>query len=322
MNYMQSILFPRGIVSCFILVLQVFYPAECAGQKSSAVSGVDIALSAGPNVDEFNWSIAGFANDATYVNVLSELKWQYIKSHSLSLGVRYCLKGKVFLVATFQKAFIHSGIATDTDYQQQNRNDVVYHASFDSDEGSLVRVGLSAGYRFNLLRVFSITPFAGYSNTGQNLFILQDKTTGKKDLRSTYQTNWKGLMLGVETETRIGSKTKMLMGITYHQTRYSASADWNLVETFQHPVSFTHHANGFGLTPELTIQYALTSVLDIFLNGQIGYWKTGKGRDTLYLQDGHALATQLNGVKRTSKGISIGVSVSLSKIIHSASSRR
>jgi hypothetical protein len=309
----QSIVNPCRIVVCSVLIFQSLYPTVCFGQKHPTLSDFDIALSAGPEMEELTWSISGFANDATYLDVLSELHWHKLRTYKLSLGMRYYLKGKVVFAANLQKSFIHAGTVTDTDFQQPNRRDTVYHASYDSHEGSMFNTDVSAGYRFTLFKGFSITPFIGYIRAGENLMILQDNTS-KNDLKSTYQTTWSGIKLGVEVETRISTKTKMVIRADYNQTRYSASADWNLVEAFQHPVSFTHHANGFGLIPQLAVMYSVTPYLDIVLGGHVSYWRTGKGTDTVYLQHGQPLTTELNKVRRATKGVSIGVSVRVSKI--------
>ncbi len=51
----------------------------------------------------------------------------------------------------------------------------------------------------------------------------------------------------------------MAKGI-YDQAVYRATADWNLIQNFSHPVSFTHHADGFGVEGQMGVEYAIGGI--------------------------------------------------------------
>ncbi|ETZ19219.1 hypothetical protein N824_10785 [Pedobacter sp. V48] len=265
--------------------------------------------------DAFNWSIAGYTTDNTYINILSELAWKNLKSNEILIAGSYRFKDKLLVRAIFSKASIYDGTVSDTDFQKSNRKDAVYSGVFESNDGQLLSYGLTGGYCISLTDNISITPFIGYGAASQELYISEDKGPANLNLQSTYDARWLGYKVGFEMEFAIGKKLNLLNRFTYNQIDYSADANWNLIDVFQHPVSFTHKSKGFGIVPEVIIGYSLTPFLKATLRGQFSYWNTGEGEDKLFLQNGQVLSTPLNKVERKSKGISIGLSVNLGRLL-------
>jgi hypothetical protein len=87
---------------------------------------------------------------------------------------------------------------------------------------------------------------------------------------------------------------------------YRATADWNLIADFDHPVSFRHRADGFGVEGELGVGYRIGRRMEILavLNG-FG-WETGTGIDELYHSSSPSQQTQLNEVALTGAGVRLG----------------
>ena len=87
--------------------------------------------------------------------------------------------------------------------------------------------------------------------------------------------------------------------------RSSYKTTWNLVESFQHPVSFEHSAKGYQLSVGNRIRYHFNSRFSIAAGGDYLTGKTGNGIDKLYLSNNTIAYTQFNEAirKRFSAGI-------------------
>ena len=100
----------------------------------------------------------------------------------------------------------------------------------------------------------------------------------------------------IGSELRLAARWTLAAEITYSQVDYSAKADWNLIPTFSHPVSFRHQAEGYGIDMNAALQYHCSPHLLLHLGGGGFTRQTGTGTDRLYLVSGQTDATQLNGV--------------------------
>ena len=89
----------------------------------------------------------------------------------------------------------------------------------------------------------------------------------------------------------------MNAGLRYSQVQYRASANWNLVREFNHPESFRHTANGYGINMQASLLYRASRIHSIGIKGIYSRWQTGRGIDELYLATGQSQQTQLNEVR-------------------------
>ena len=79
-----------------------------------------IQLSAGLRFDELDWSIAGNA-DGTHPNVRSELTWDDVLSHQLTLSGRLLVHRHFYFRGHAGMAWIRNGEVRDSDYDGDNR---------------------------------------------------------------------------------------------------------------------------------------------------------------------------------------------------------
>jgi hypothetical protein len=266
---------------------------------------LEATFSAGVVEENLTWSIAGNAN-GTNPNIYSELIWKDVHATRLDFQVKYNF-WKAFVFDTkVNTGIIFDGSATDSDYEEDNRTSRVFFAAPRSDKGRLFSVDPSLGYRFIIAKRFFITPEVGYGVGTQKLFLLDDS-----GLHSTYQTLWQGIFLRAQNELFLSEKFRSHIDATYHQVNYHAKANWNLIETFQHPLSFEHMAKGYGIEAEIGLAYQLTKVWAISISGEFFKWTTGFGIDTLYLKNGTQTKTRLNDVTRDGYAIKIGISYSI-----------
>jgi hypothetical protein len=285
--------------------INVFFQAQA--QLSSREPKFEMKASVTYDQQALNWSIGGQANAGNEVNVLSELKWKRVRA----TGLDFEGKGKVwkglFFRTDFSRAFIISGNVTDTDFGKDNRKDTVFHDSFNSNKGSSASFDFCIGYQFRLYKKHLASLDVGYTSSSQLLYLLRDFGNVQGDMRSTYKTKWNGLIVGCGLNLMITKKISLLEQLSYRQLTYGAAANWNLVEEFEHPVSFRHRAKGYSIANSLSLFYKVRTHVSLFIAFEYSLWRTGKGTDTLYRTNGEISITRLNGVNRTSIGMSTGV---------------
>lgn len=262
---------------------------------------------------DFNWSIAGNSMGQN-PNVLSEVKWKNIKGPGMGLDIRLNIWSPVFLKASYQRNFIKSGKVSDTDYASDNRTDPSYQAGLNSNEGFTYTYMAAGGYEFKINSFLKLSPFAGYLKNAQHLHLKdfnEETDPAIKNLNSTYQANWTGPLIGAEADFRFSNQLSLHSMVNYKQLKYNATADWNLIDAFAHPVSFRHTANGYGTAVLLQINFHFTPVLSVFARGNYSYSNTGKGTDELFLADGKEVQSQFNSATRQGAGLATGIGLNL-----------
>jgi hypothetical protein len=299
----------KNTVLFYLAAALILFSLNAHSQNQSKKPKFILDASSGYYTENFNWSIAGNIIDR-YVNILSELRWKKTKGVQLNINGGYNVWKGLFVKGNLSKAFITSGKVSDTDFGKDNRRDTLFHDSFNSDQGNITSWDAGIGYKISIAKKYSLAPFVGYGNNSQSLFVLRDYGNVTGNLKSTYDTKWNGLTMGLSFIIPIHEKIIITAQSTYEQLNYSAKANWNLIEDFEHPVSFRHKAKGYGLQNNTGVQYVLNEKISLSLNGQLGHWITGKGTDTLYRTSGEVNVTQLNRVHRNSGAIGAGIQIS------------
>jgi len=267
-----------------------------------------ILVSAGKAIDDFHWSIAGTI-DGTSPNIYSELIWSDLKGTPIKLDAQWNFWKSFLLRTRISRMSITSGTVSDTDYEGDNRTSPVFHVTVDASVGSISSFTAEAGYQIMKGNTFQLNGYAGYTDSRQDLFLLDPEGKFDKRLKSTYETTWKGALIALEATAAFGKVVSVTAHATYHQVSYNAQADWNLIEAFEHPVSFEHRAKGFGIEGSFQVKFNINEDIGFFLDTTYSDWQTGKGTDILYLADGQVQHTQLNEVIRTSLAFGAGMMV-------------
>jgi len=264
---------------------------------------LSIALSSGYQSEDFRWSIAG-NTQGTNPNIYSELKWKNLAGVVPGAEVDWNFWKTFHLRSSYSRLFISSGNVTDMDYRGDNRTNRTYYGAFDANKG------MSFSWRTTLeddiwsSGLFTLTGLLGYTLHKQSLFLLSaDQTGAAAGLHSTYDTKYEGLVAGLRGKVVIGKYFSLEGSFLYDLISYRGQADWNLIATFQHPLSFEDKANGFNLEGSLRFSYGLKSKQGpgkwaLFVSGNILHGETGHGTDWLYLQNGQNVPTQFNGAVR------------------------
>ncbi|WP_426670438.1 hypothetical protein ACPPVU_04160 [Mucilaginibacter sp. McL0603] len=270
---------------------------------------IQLSAATGYQNENFHWSIAGNVNGQN-PNIYSELKWKAIKGPLYSLALQWNVWDHFLLLADYDKSFIRSGTSNDTDYSGDNRTGPVYNQSFDSNKGSTSAWSTGVGYLLFKNKLWSLSPYLGYGINYQTYYLLGNEGDFGQ-LNTSYKTQWQGLFFKIKPTFNISDRLEIVADLTYNQVKYSAAADWNLIETFQHPVSFRHSADGYGIDADAKLAFKINRYFSANLGAAFFNWETGNGTDQLYLTTGETDKTQLNEVIRNGFRVEVGLSVLL-----------
>ena len=116
-------------------------------------------------------------------------------------------------------------------------------------------------------------------------------------------------MVRGEGSLALGRRWQVVADAVYHQVAYHATADWNLIPSFAHPVSYRHTADGYGVEADAGLRYIAGKRISLEARGGYFNWQTGTGIDQVYLTAGGSDQTQLNGVVREGWRCTLGVEI-------------
>ncbi|KAA2239379.1 omptin family outer membrane protease [Chitinophaga agrisoli] len=273
---------------------------------------LEFAPSGGYQFTDLHWSIAGNTSGQS-PNVLSEVKWRKLSGPLFNGRLQLNLHERLFIGGELAICQVRSGTATDLDYAGDDRQQPTYNVQFDSDEGHTNAYRFYGGYNLLVNKKYRLDVFAGYAINKEFLFLLKhdEYVPGQRNLRSTYHTSWKGISGGLSGFYQITPRLQVAGELQYSQLNYTASADWNLVAAFQHPVSFRQHAKGFDIKTSLSAIYRLNRWLSLSVAGAYSHAETGSGIDELFLDSGDIQTTRFNGAFRYVKTITAGMLIQL-----------
>lgn len=292
-------------LSCILLLLMSFL-AQGQSFYGYQTNRLSVNASAGYSYENFSWSIAGNSKGQN-PNVYSELSWKGQEGAIFALDLKYNIYKQFFIEGSFAQKSIAGGNVTDTDYGADNRTNPVFDVKLNTHNGNTSAGMLALGYRFNISSVFNTGLSAGYAINKQSLYLDDADASAQQNLNSNYKADWRGWVIKLSPAVQFSDKITLCSSLAYHQAKYSAKANWNLIEEFEHPLSFRHNANGYGIETGLKVNYKLRSQLSFHIAGNYFTWHTGTGTDQLYLTSGQNPRTQLNEVKRNGYSIMAGL---------------
>lgn len=286
------------------------YFSNLAYAQERLSHNTEVSFLGGYHIENFAWSIAGNSKGEN-PNVYSELIWKNLAGFTSGVEIKASVFNAVNVNASFSKTFISSGTVTDTDYQDDNRQNKSFFGALNSDRGNTWALRAGLGYQLFPLSKISINPSIGYAINEQSLYLVDELgNPGYKKLNSSYKSAWKGIYIGAGIDAQLSKKLALSFTSLYEQLNYKASANWNMIDAFAHPVSFLHTAKGYGLFNQLALKISLNRYLGVLLNANYYTALTAAGVDQLFLVDGGQAFTRLNEVSRNSIGFNTGFKIS------------
>jgi outer membrane protease len=296
---------------------------EPAGSGASWDGGYQpqFTLSAGYRNDSLNWSIADTDNSP---NILSELTFDDIDAVELAGAFRWSHSSRLYLRGGVNLGLIVDGKARDSDYLGDDRTLEFSRSYADIDDGTLFDATVGVGYRFEMPLSSTgsrlhLIPLAGYSYHLQEVEMTHGRQVvadygfemdlGPFDgLESTYETEWLGPWLGLDLELELNRRHTLRASFEYHWADYEADGNWNLREDFQHPVSFSHDADGDGIVASIDYLYRISPEWSWTMGFDYRRLTTDSGEDETYFYDGSEGSTRLNEAEWESYSIDVGLS--------------
>ncbi|MGS2761239.1 hypothetical protein [Sinomicrobium sp. M5D2P9] len=298
---------------CFSVTLLFFLLFTC--NDVLAQEFPEYKLSIHPYVkyrqEDLRWSIAGDVNGQN-PNILSELIWKRLQGPQVGLMVQKKISGRFSVQADMSYMGVTTGRVTDTDYREDNRQDISYDERLQSDRGYALTFDARLQYLVYTHPKVSIIPFLGFTNKYQHVFMLDNEVPLMEGsiLKSTYTPHWYGGTAGGVFVFNAG-KARIFLEVSGDLVKYSAKANWNLRSEFAHPVSFKHSATGKGVNAQLFVEYPLYENMYVTLNADISHAETGTGTDKTFYQSGKKVYTRLNSVVNKSYGLGVGLKFKL-----------
>lgn len=287
---------------------------EAQKYRASKQTSFDLALSADYRKDNLSWSEAN-ANGT--VNIMSELKWENLDIAQISATARLNSSSGWHVRGSVGYGSIYSGSNQDSDYNGNNRTQE-FSRSNNRGGGEVHDASIGLGKTLRLLdniageNFLSLGPLVGFSTHQQNLTMTDGVQTmpatgAYPNLNNSYDTQWQGPWVGIESMLKTGEHWSLNATAEYHWADYTAHANWNLRSNFSHPVSFVHDAKGQGilLVAGATYLAAKNSSVSLMLEKQ--QWRTDAGVDRTFYTDGTVGYYVLNSVEWNSAAFKLGV---------------
>ncbi len=283
---------PKIHLSVFI-ILCVVHIAKVQAQLYPNPVKNNLSITAGATTQKtnFRWSIAGNI-DGTGPNIYSEIIFNPVHAAGYHAEAAYNIFNNFSVKVGYQHLYTHKGKATDFDYTEDNRTAPNRQLYLNSNKGK--QSAISGQLTYHIFNKYAILLQAGtaYTFIKELFYLLDDKDPS---LQTTYEAIWNGLGLQLHATWKSPWRIKINAGIGHQFLKYSSKGNWNLIQEFQHPVSFTQTANGNGWQYHAGVSYPITRKVGINLNWLYHNLKTRYGMDRLYLKNGNTPETRMNG---------------------------
>jgi len=302
----------------------------------------EIGMGAQYRIDNLDWNIAGGPNGES-PNVLSELQWRDIKSYQVTYTAKVNLDRGFYFTADIAKGFIFDGKNQDSDWALDDRNAEFSRSNNNASDGDTSDFSFGLGWTFNFGRPnsaknFRLAPLIGMSKHRQ-LFTMTDGVQTVSDLEnwqilnpgatgvpplgpfdglnSTYEAQWKGVWLGLDTTYFFTNTQRLNVNVRYHRADYEGEGNWNLRSDFQHPVSFIHETDAQGVALTLGWTMHLNKAWRLHFDYQYQQWTSDAGLDRVFFSNNTYAETRFNEVNWDSSAIGVYFTYYINKEVES-----
>jgi hypothetical protein len=282
----------------------------CALILCGKVSAFEADLSLITREDSLKWNIAG---PDQIPNVLSELKWNSLKS--IGLGGRLqsnCSWLHFEAQGSYNRIF--AGRVRDFDFAEDNRRELFSQSSSKASKGTLFDASALIGLNITCPKSILIVPHVGYSLEEQHLKIFDGVTEVAIDpddigpilgLNSSYNAKWYGPFIGLKGYFPLFCGTFGL-GFDYYYQNYRGRGHANLRPDILGGI-YRHKARGWGQEFFAEFQSRLQETLFFELKVKFGKFWTKKGTETEALRGDEIIIpvrVDFNRVEWNSRSIS------------------
>lgn len=282
----------------YILLLLIFKFSNITSQ-----SKVDLAINSLVEYSNFEWSIAGNIQGNS-PNVLSELQFKDIVVIGGNIEASYEFINKIYFNVLYQLGSVTRGKGVDTDYEEDDYQGITFNENFQSNDGNSKTYKMGLKYFPIHNRNFKLGAGLHYLNSSRKFTLLSPDL---EDLNSSYNLDLEGFQFSLNPIYKINNLFKLNALISYSRLSYRANANWNLIEIFQHPISFIHVSNADMKEYQLGVIYDFNKHISLQSTGTWGTTKVLEGLDKSFLKNGSEIRTQFNGGSLESLSLNFGI---------------
>jgi len=275
---------------------------------------VDMQMGTGYQHDTLSWAVAAPSGSP---DTLTETGW---KQNMWGLNGELLISSPwdVVLKAGGGYAWAFDGSGTETSYLSDGRSDPFSSVNSNADSSVAWEASVALGYAFKFLQTdpvaqFSVTPLAGYMWQEQSLELgnsvqsIPVQSAIDSSLTNLYVARWEGPWMGFDTDVLLFERHQIFSSFSYHWADYRAEGQWQQNSSLQQSNSFTHQANANAYLASIGYRYIASDLWSAHFEFDYQNWDSAKGSEDLYLSSGTEINSQLNGVKRESFAVNMGV---------------
>mgnify|MGYP003862308109 CR=1 FL=1 len=275
---------------------------------------VDVQMGTGYQHDTLSWSVAAPSGSP---DTLTETGWKQ-NMWGLNGEVLISSPWDVVLKASGGYAWTFDGSGTETSYLNDGRTHPFSSINSNAGGSTAWEASVALGYAFKFLQSdpvaqFSVTPLAGYMWQEQSL-VLQNGMQNipissplVSSLINRYLAKWEGPWAGWDADLMLFEQHQLFSSFSYHWADYRAEGQWQQNTALQQPNSFNHSASANGYLASIGYRYIASELWSAHFEFDYQNWDSAQGREDLYLSSGTVINSQLNGVKRESYAVNMGV---------------
>jgi hypothetical protein len=303
---------------------------EIKSYKKRYFAKKELYFGLGPiyRIDNLKWSVASDPTGNVTPNVKNEARWENAKLVGVKAFADLPVLLKSRKLALFLSGVTSQAWAADqggkvyyNSYNGNNRTDKNREIIGNFDPSRAADYELTIKNRNSFSRTnkkYVISTFAGYAMSEQNFRINRSYTVestnssevGKtQNLSSKYYASWSGPIVGASFFSEVNDSHQFTFLAKYHHAKYRAKSDWNIdsSQNYQHPKSFTHEADGYGIIGEIEYRIRYDTGISTYVSLEGKMYKTRDGKAKYFLSDGSQNTVKLHPVSWTSYVTSVGM---------------
>ena len=254
--------------------------------------------------DNLIWNKAGLNN---FPNVLSELKWENLRTQGIKAVLKHDLGPRYFLEATGSYGYTYSGTTQDSDYDGDNRTLEFSRSNSNGSGGTMFDASLSLGWKLQDSKKAKTSLQAGYAINRQYLdmtnYVQTIDTSPNSQLgpfpgvSASYKALWRGPWVGVVHDQTLNKRLHLTTRLEYHLPDYAGECYWRSRSDLAQPVTNNHWASAQGIVAAIGVDYVTGPRWILGAGVEYTNYTTFPGTDQVNIADGTHVQIRLNEVR-------------------------
>mgnify|MGYP000217414430 CR=1 FL=1 len=253
-----------------------------AVKETEAFNYWEIGLSTGYQNESLAWQVAS--------PIINE-SWNSVDLWNLQADLKFKLPSGFLLKGRAKYGFLFDGNFQANDEFGRSIQSV-------ANDGSAMEFSGAGGYEFILGKKNqavwgSITPLVGYEYQEQDY----------KAINNSYNTQWKGPWVGLDMVLGLQGGHEFFMNSAVHWADFEAEGTKSIY-------SLEHSAKSHGYKAGMGYRFRANDSWALNLSFEYQHWDTKVGNETLILQSGDVIGSELTSVLRSAFSVNTGVEFS------------